>query len=74
MKYYKVIIRYKANNIVQDYAAIETFDFDLASSRYNEICNMSDASIIERYLDNNINIKILEKVIRCIDGDSCEVC
>lgn len=74
MKYYKTIIRYKANNLVQDYAAIETFDFDLAYDRYNAICDMSDASIIEAYLDNNTNIEIIEKVIKCIDGDSCEVC
>lgn len=64
MKYYKIIIRYKANNLVQDYAALETFDFDLAYDRYSEICNMSDASIIEEYLDNHINAEILEKAMR----------
>ena len=30
MKYYKVIIHYKANNLVQDYTVMETFDYDLA--------------------------------------------
>lgn len=75
MKYYKVIIHYKANNLVQDYTVMETFDYDLAYSKYNEILNMSNSSIVELYLYGNLNIKILEKTLSCydIDGDSYEV-
>ena len=76
MKYYKVIIYYKANNLVQDYTVMETFDYNLAYSKYSEILNMSNISIIESYLYGNLNIKILEKTLSCydIDRDSYEVC
>ena len=75
MKYYKVIIHYKANNLVQDYTVMETFDYDLAYSKYSEILNMSNISIIESYLCGNLNIKILKKALSCydIDGDSHEI-